>query len=82
MNRPRTKSIPPKVWAGVVLLALALALLPFVAAFAGQAWVRILNFAMLYIMLALGLNIVVGFAPLKPAEFVIFRIGQMAGQAK
>ena len=26
-----------------------------------------------------GLNIVVGFAPLKPAEFVIFRISQWAG---
>ena len=45
----RGKSVPPKVWAGVVLVALALALLPFVAALAGQAWVRILNFAMIYI---------------------------------
>jgi phage tail sheath protein FI len=24
----------------------------------------------------------IGIAPVKPAEFVIFRIGQMAGQAK
>src|SRR5437773_6368235 len=68
----RAKSIPPKVWAGVVLLALALALLPFVAAFAGQAWVRILNFAMLYIMLALGLNIVVGFAGLLDLGYIAF----------
>ena len=30
----------------------------------GQAWVRILNFAILYVFLALGLNIVVGFAGL------------------
>ncbi|TMG89995.1 MAG: ABC transporter ATP-binding protein [Betaproteobacteria bacterium] len=72
MNRPRAKSIPPKVWTGVVLLALALALLPFVAAFAGQAWVRILNFAMLYIMLALGLNIVVGFAGLLDLGYIAF----------
>jgi uncharacterized protein len=26
-------------------------------------------------------NIAVGFAPLKPAEFVVIRIQQMAGQA-
>jgi branched-chain amino acid transport system permease protein len=49
------KSVPPKVWAGVALVALALAVLPFIAALQGQAWVRILNFAMIYIMLALPL---------------------------
>ena len=54
------------------MLALALALLPFVAGFAGQAWVRILNFAMLYIMLALGLNIVVGFAGLLDLGYIAF----------
>jgi branched-chain amino acid transport system permease protein len=68
----RRKSIPPKAWAGVVLVALALALLPFVAALAGQAWVRILNFAMIYIMLALGLNIVVGFAGLLDLGYIAF----------
>src|SRR5450755_2472878 len=72
MNRPRAKSIPPKVWAGVALVALTLALLPFVAGLAGQAWVRILNFAMIYIMLALGLNIVVGFAGLLDLGYVAF----------
>ncbi|HEV3241622.1 MAG TPA: ABC transporter ATP-binding protein [Casimicrobiaceae bacterium] len=66
------KSIPPKVWAGVALVAIALALLPFVAALAGQAWVRILNFAMIYIMLALGLNIVVGFAGLLDLGYIAF----------
>ncbi|MEO8738900.1 MAG: ABC transporter ATP-binding protein [Casimicrobiaceae bacterium] len=59
-------------WAGVALVALALALLPFVAGFVGQAWVRILNFAMLYIMLALGLNIVVGFAGLLDLGYIAF----------
>ena len=62
MMRSDRSSIPMKVWAGVALVAIALAMLPFVAALAGQAWVRILNFAMIYTMLALGLNIVVGFA--------------------
>jgi len=64
--------VPPKVWAGVVLIAIALAILPFVAAFAGQAWVRIVNFAMIYIMLALGLNIVVGFAGLLDLGYIAF----------
>src|SRR5881396_2058238 len=68
----RSKSAPFKVWAGVALIALALALLPFVAALAGQAWVRILNFAMIYIMLALGLNIVVGFAGLLDLGYIAF----------
>jgi branched-chain amino acid transport system permease protein len=68
----RRKSIPPKAWLGVALIAIALALLPFVAALAGQAWVRILNFAMIYIMLALGLNIVVGFAGLLDLGYIAF----------
>ena len=38
----------------------------------GQAWVRILDFAMLYIMLALGLNIVVGFAGLLDLGYIAF----------
>ena len=57
--------------AGVLLAALLIAL-PFVAATAGQAWVRILNFAILYIFLALGLNIVVGFAGLLDLGYVAF----------
>jgi branched-chain amino acid transport system permease protein len=68
----RAKSIPPKVWAGVALIALALAVLPFIAGYVGQAWVRILNFAMIYIMLALGLNIVVGFAGLLDLGYIAF----------
>jgi branched-chain amino acid transport system permease protein len=70
--RRHRKAIPPKAWAGVALVAVALALLPFVAALAGQAWVRILNFAMIYIMLALGLNIVVGFAGLLDLGYIAF----------
>ncbi|WP_434778602.1 ABC transporter permease subunit [Neisseria sp. Ec49-e6-T10] len=38
----------------------------------GNAWVRTLDFALLYIMLALGLNIVVGFAGLLDLGFVAF----------
>jgi len=68
----RREAVPPKVWAGVALIAVALALLPFVAALFGQAWVRILNFAMIYTMLALGLNIVVGFAGLLDLGYIAF----------
>src|SRR5690348_7118860 len=64
--------VPVRVWAGVALVAIALAVLPFIAAFAGQAWVRILNFAMIYVMLALGLNIVVGFAGLLDLGYIAF----------
>lgn len=47
------------LWLG----ALALVLLPWVVgASGGNYWVRVLDFALLYIVLALGLNVVVGFA--------------------
>jgi branched-chain amino acid transport system permease protein len=68
----RREAVPPKVWAGVALIAIALLLLPFVAGLVGQAWVRILNFAMIYTMLALGLNIVVGFAGLLDLGYIAF----------
>ena len=59
-----SKWLNPRSAFGIVLIASALIALPFVAAMGGQAWVRILNFAILYVFLALGLNIVVGFAGL------------------
>jgi branched-chain amino acid transport system permease protein len=71
-RRVRGHTAPLRVWGGVALVAIALAILPFVAAFVGQAWVRILNFAMIYIMLALGLNIVVGFAGLLDLGYIAF----------
>lgn len=53
-------------------MALALLLLPFALAQAGTAWVRIANFALLYVLLALGLNIVVGFAGLLDLGYIAF----------
>ena len=38
----------------------------------GRAWVRIIDFALLYVMLALGLNIVVGYAGLLDLGYVAF----------
>ncbi len=62
-----------KIWLTFILLGIFLALAPFlVDASMGRGWVRILNFALLYIMLALGLNIVVGYAGLLDLGYVAF----------
>jgi branched-chain amino acid transport system permease protein len=71
---------PPMPWrppwqkraAFYAFLALA-ACAPFLAgAVGGNYWVRVLDFALLYIMLALGLNIVVGFAGLLDMGYIAF----------
>jgi branched-chain amino acid transport system permease protein len=64
--------LSPRSTAGIALITLALIALPFVAAMGGQAWVRIANFAILYVFLALGLNIVVGFAGLLDLGYIAF----------
>jgi branched-chain amino acid transport system permease protein len=57
----------------VFLLAGALLLvLPLFAAQFGQGWVRIMALALLYVLLALGLNIVVGYAGLLDLGYVAF----------
>jgi branched-chain amino acid transport system permease protein len=68
-----TKEKPWLIWVGFALIGIALALLPFVLAQqVGTSWVRITNFALLYVMLALGLNIVVGFAGLLDLGYIAF----------
>ncbi|NBT33988.1 MAG: ABC transporter ATP-binding protein [Betaproteobacteria bacterium] len=57
---------------GLLLTGLALFLLPFAAGLLGDAWIRILAFSLLYMMLALGLNIVVGYAGLLDMGYVAF----------
>jgi len=57
---------------GVALIAIALLLLPFALSAVGQTWVRVINLALLYVMLALGLNIVVGFAGLLDLGYIAF----------
>ncbi|NWC71604.1 ABC transporter ATP-binding protein [Pseudomonas sp. P7758] len=58
---------------GLVLFAVALVLAPWIVGHAGgNTWVRTLDFALLYIMLALGLNIVVGYAGLLDMGFIAF----------
>jgi branched-chain amino acid transport system permease protein len=53
--------------AGALLLVL-----PLLAQQFGNAWVRILDIALLYVLLALGLNIVVGYAGLLDLGYVAF----------
>ncbi len=52
--------------------AVALLVLPLLLQTQGNAWVRIADTALLYILLALGLNIVVGYAGLLDLGFVAF----------
>jgi branched-chain amino acid transport system permease protein len=52
--------------------ALALLVLPLILQGFGNAWVRIADVALLYVLLALGLNIVVGYAGLLDLGFVAF----------
>ncbi len=58
------------LWAAVALLLLAAPFL--IEATLGRAWVRIADVALLFIMLALGLNIVVGFAGLLDLGYIAF----------
>jgi branched-chain amino acid transport system permease protein len=54
------------------LTALALLVLPMFLQQFGNAWVRIADMALLYVLLALGLNIVVGYAGLLDLGYVAF----------
>lgn len=56
----------------LVLFALLVLAFPFVASQFGNSWVRIADIALLYIMLALGLNVVVGFAGLLDLGYIAF----------
>lgn len=56
-----------------ILLAVLLAALPFLMGFGlGNAWLRVLDFVLLYVLLAIGLNIVVGYAGLLDLGYIAF----------
>jgi len=55
-----------------LLAALAVLVLPLLLQQGGNAWVRIVDMALLYVLLALGLNIVVGYAGLLDLGYVAF----------
>jgi branched-chain amino acid transport system permease protein len=67
-----TRGKPWLAWLGFALVGLTLAILPFALAQVGTTWVRITNYAILYVLLALGLNIVVGFAGLLDLGYIAF----------
>jgi branched-chain amino acid transport system permease protein len=65
--------VTPKTYVKAVVIALLVAVAPFaIGAAGGNYWVRVLDFAMLYVMLALGLNVVVGFAGLLDLGYIAF----------
>lgn len=66
------KHNPRKAYTSFAILGIALLAFPFIAANFGNSWVRIMDLALLYIMLALGLNIVVGFAGLLDLGYIAF----------
>jgi branched-chain amino acid transport system permease protein len=61
-----------KAYTSMALVLAVLLIFPFVAQQFGNSWVRIIDMALLYIMLALGLNIVVGFAGLLDLGYIAF----------
>ena len=69
---PRLAGNPKAAYLATAVFAVAMILLPLVVGIAGDGWVRMLDFALLYIMLALGLNIVVGYAGLLDLGYVAF----------
>jgi branched-chain amino acid transport system permease protein len=54
------------------LIGLGLVLMPLILQNFGNAWVRIADMALLYVLLAVGLNIVVGYAGLLDLGYVAF----------
>jgi branched-chain amino acid transport system permease protein len=69
---PSLRNKPGAAIAATFVIAAVLVALPFVVGHFGNAWVRALAFALLYVMLALGLNIVVGFAGLLDLGYIAF----------
>jgi branched-chain amino acid transport system permease protein len=69
---PQLRKDPRAAWIAAFALALTLIALPWIAGHFGNAWIRVLAFACLYVMLALGLNIVVGFAGLLDLGYIAF----------
>jgi branched-chain amino acid transport system permease protein len=56
-----------------IVSAIVLLALPWiVGSIGGNYWVRVLDFALLYIVLALGLNVVIGFAGLLDLGYIAF----------
>jgi branched-chain amino acid transport system permease protein len=66
------KANPRKAYTSLGIIFAIILIFPFIASNFGNSWVRIMDFSLLYIMLALGLNIVVGFAGLLDLGYIAF----------
>ena len=65
--------VPAKTMAALLGFFIVALCAPFIVqTLGGNYWVRVLDFALIYIMLALGLNIVVGFAGLLDLGYIAF----------
>lgn len=71
-GRSNNSRDPRLAWLGIVLIGAALIALPFALSQIGTTWVRIANLAILFALLSLGLNIVVGFAGLLDLGYIAF----------
>lgn len=69
---PSLANNPRAAIAATLGIALVMLALPIVVGHFGNFWVRVMAMALLYVMLALGLNIVVGFAGLLDLGYVAF----------
>ena len=68
-----TPAVSRRFWSGMTLFVCALLVAPMVASLlGGNYWGRVIDFALLYVMLALGLNIVVGYTGLLDMGFIAF----------
>jgi branched-chain amino acid transport system permease protein len=63
---------PSAIWIATAAIGCVLLLVPFALASVGTAWVRITNLAILFAILSLGLNVVVGFAGLLDLGYIAF----------
>ena len=66
------KSGASRLIVGLLTAVLVVGAPMIIGAAGGNYWVRVLDFAMLYVMLALGLNVVVGFAGLLDLGYIAF----------
>ncbi len=56
----------------LILIAVTVFALPWVLTMGGSSWLRVMNLALLYVMLSLGLNVVIGFAGLLDLGYIAF----------
>ncbi len=72
MNALSSSATRAPEWLKWVVLLVGAAILPLILQQFGNAWVRIADMALLYVLLAIGLNIIVGYAGLLDLGYVAF----------